>query len=116
MIYTNEYFPPGERYAMAMLILQENAGLTFKEARAFLAYSRESNLELAVEWGVTIQAISNLCRRAERKIEATGQSIEEILGEDNMPGYIDVEPPQFENLPQEYLDCIARSSGRKGGL
>ncbi|MCL2317998.1 MAG: hypothetical protein FWC44_02955 [Methanomassiliicoccaceae archaeon] len=58
------------RYGMALWMLQENAGLSFKEARVFLADERGESVDhLAKELKVTKQAIYNLSSAAKAKIE-----------------------------------------------
>jgi len=58
------------RYGMAIWMLQENAGLTFKEARVFMAGSRhESTDDLAKALGMTKQAVYNLASSARAKID-----------------------------------------------
>jgi len=69
-------------YAMNMLQLQEKAGLTYKEARAFLIPYRDiTPVHLADRLGVDVHAIYNLQRNAEKKIAASGYTLEEIYGE-----------------------------------
>lgn len=58
------------RYGMSLWMLQENAGLTFKEARVFMANDRlESTEDLAKALGVTKQGIYNLASSARAKME-----------------------------------------------
>jgi len=58
------------RYGMALWMLQENAGLTFKEARVFMAgYRHESTEDLAKALNVTKQAVYNLASSARAKID-----------------------------------------------
>jgi hypothetical protein len=73
-----------ETYAVNMLQLQEKAGLTYKEARAFLIPYRENVLSMSEGIAVSVHAIYNLQRKAKRKIDATGLTLEEIFG-DYMP-------------------------------
>lgn len=57
--------------------LQRRYGLTYKEARVYLAGSgRGVNARLAEEFGVGVHAIYNLRRRAKGKIEASCQNNE----------------------------------------
>ena len=58
------------RYGMALWMLQENAGLSYKEARVFLAPERGETVEhLAKTFKMTKQAIYNLSSSARAKIE-----------------------------------------------
>jgi hypothetical protein len=68
-----------ERYVMNMYQLQSIAGLTFKEARAFLLEWYGSVLDMAMDLGVGIHAIYNMQRRAKRKIAASGHTLDEIF-------------------------------------
>ena len=68
-------------YAMNMLQLQETANLTFREAKAFLVEYKETECDLADDWGVSLQAVYNLQRRAREKIRKCGKTLEEIYGE-----------------------------------
>jgi tRNA(His) 5'-end guanylyltransferase len=79
-------------YAIAMLILQEKAGLSYKEARAVLCGYRENPWMMAEEFGVTYSAVSNLIRRGERKMIAANISLSDILREYPM-GELLVDPP-----------------------
>ena len=70
-----------EERAMRLVLLQEAAGLTLKEAKAImLEYEEDSEYDLAEELGVTVQAVYNLERRARKKIDACGRTLKEILG------------------------------------
>jgi len=71
-----------------MLDLQEKAGLTYKEARAFLL-SRSSKMlyDLSVEWGISMEGVYNLSRRALKKLENAELNETDFLGSDN--GFID---------------------------
>ena len=58
------------RYGMAIWMLQENAGLTYKEARVFMANTRhESTEDLAKALNVTKQAVYNLASSARAKVD-----------------------------------------------
>jgi len=58
------------RYGMALWMLQENAGFSFKEARVFLADERGESVDrLAKELKITKQAVYNLASSARAKIE-----------------------------------------------
>jgi len=58
------------RYGMSMWMLQEKAGLTFKEARVYMADDRlESTDDLAKALNVTKQAIYNLGSSAKAKMD-----------------------------------------------
>jgi len=68
-----------EIYAMNMLQLQEKAGLTYKEARAFLIPYRDyTPWALADVFGIDVHAVYNLQRNAKKKIAASGYTLEEI--------------------------------------
>ena len=58
------------RYGMAMWLLQENGGLSYNEARVYLANSRnESNEQLAKALKVNKQTIYDLRRSAKEKLD-----------------------------------------------
>ncbi|MDR0524080.1 MAG: hypothetical protein LBG62_06655 [Candidatus Methanoplasma sp.] len=61
-----------------MLLLQDKAGLSFKEARVALADSAEERHSIAEEYGITQEAVSNLARRGRNKISGTGMTLEGI--------------------------------------
>jgi hypothetical protein len=69
-------------YAMNLWMLQEKAGLSFKEARVHLSNNREFFCNIAEEYGITTQAVYNIQRRAEKKIKDSGLTPEQIFGED----------------------------------
>jgi len=57
-------------YGMCLWMLQENAGLTFKEARVYMADDRvESTEDLAKALHVTKQGIYNLASAAKAKMD-----------------------------------------------
>jgi len=59
------------RYGMALWMLQENAGLSYKEARVFLAEERFESVEyLAKALNMTKQGIYNLSSSAKAKMGA----------------------------------------------
>lgn len=67
--------------------LQRRYGLTYKEARVYLAGSGKGvNARLAEEFGVGVHAIYNLRRRARQKIEATCYS------DDDAAEFCDINP------------------------
>jgi DNA-directed RNA polymerase specialized sigma subunit len=70
-----------ETYAMNMQQLQETAGLTYKEARAFLIYYRETVADMAEVLGISKTAVYNLQRKAKNKIALSGLTLEEIYGD-----------------------------------
>jgi len=80
--YEKEQLEERKVYALKMLELQEKAGLTYKEARVFL-HKRSSKMlyDLSVEWGITMEAIYNLSRRASKKVEKAGLAERVFLGE-----------------------------------
>ena len=57
-----------ERYACAIYRLQEEAGLTFKEARALLTPEQDDK-DLAEMWGCSLENIYNLARRGREKVK-----------------------------------------------
>lgn len=67
-------------YAMCMLKLQLH-GLTFKEARAVLHFSWETMEDITSEYNITYEAVYNLIRRGNNKINRTGKTLDEICGE-----------------------------------
>ena len=60
-------FIGAEKYALAIYRLQNEVGLTFKEARAMLTPS-EFDIELTEEWGCSIENIYNLSRKGWAKL------------------------------------------------
>jgi hypothetical protein len=66
-------------YAVAMLNLQEKAGLTFKEASVHVLET--TPIDLAEDWGVNVRSIYNLQRKAKKKIEESGYTSEELCGD-----------------------------------
>ena len=61
-----------ERYEHAVYRLQDEIGLTFKEARVILTPHQEI-AELAEKWGCSLENIYNLARSARKKVkEFTG--------------------------------------------
>ena len=70
-----------ETYAMNLYQLQSKAGLTFKEARAFLSQWYETVAAMAMDIGVGIHAIYNMRRRAKKKIADSGLAPDDIFGE-----------------------------------
>ncbi|MDR0334693.1 MAG: hypothetical protein LBH69_02265 [Methanomassiliicoccaceae archaeon] len=75
-----------EEYLTAVYLLQDKAGLSFKEARAWLIpfqYIRK----LAAEWKCSEENIHNLRRRGGDKIRKTGDNCgEEVLC--RIPAYL----------------------------
>lgn len=80
-----------ERYAVCMLLLEEEAGLTYREARAILHHSREEISDLAKIYGITEQGVYNMIRRAEKKIRDSGKTQSGILGE-YAPDIFNIDP------------------------
>ncbi|MDR0309588.1 MAG: hypothetical protein LBH88_02375 [Candidatus Methanoplasma sp.] len=79
------------RYGMALWMLQENAGLSYNEARAYLAYERgESTEDVAKALRITKQAVYNLSSSARAKIEEAGELDEVFKG--YFPLVINVNP------------------------
>ena len=56
-----------EKYALAIYRLQNEAGLTFKEARAMLTPD-EYDKDLMAEWGCSYENICNLSRKGHAKV------------------------------------------------
>jgi hypothetical protein len=86
------------RYGMALWMLQENAGLSYKEARVFLAEERyESTEHLAKALNMTKQGIYNLASSAREKME----KIEDIdaVFKGYFPLIVDVNPKGKERIP-----------------
>jgi len=66
------------RYGMGIWLLQENAGLTYKEARAYLANMRnESTEQLAEALDVNTQTVYDLRRSAKMKLD--GKLLDDVL-------------------------------------
>ena len=86
--YEKEQLEERKVYALKMLELQEEAGLTYKEARVFLL-SRSSKMlyDLSMEWGITMEGVYNLSRRAQKKIDETDLQIDDFA--DKRHGFID---------------------------
>lgn len=86
--YGKEELERRKTYALKLLELQEKAGLTYKEARVFLC-SRSAKMlfDLSVEWGITMEGVYNLSRRAAKKLEKAGLDELGFLGLDQ--GFID---------------------------
>ena len=61
--------------------LQTRAGLSYKEARAYLIESYESTFTMADYFETSLQAVYNLQRRAKNKVKKSGMTLEEIFGE-----------------------------------
>jgi hypothetical protein len=58
------------RYGVALWLLQEKAGLSYKEARVFLAHSRHETTEHLMEsLGISRNTIYGLRRSAKKKVE-----------------------------------------------
>lgn len=75
-----------EKYAYQIYRLQNEAGLTFKEARAILT-PHQGSKALAEEWGCTIENVYNLARKGREKVnELTGGDA--AKNEDLMPSYM----------------------------
>ena len=75
-------------YAMKMLELQERANLTYKEATVFL-HSRSAKMmhQLTDDWGITMEGIYNLLRRARTKIGKADMQITDFINTEE--GFID---------------------------
>jgi len=72
-------------YTMCMYRLQDQANLSYKEARAVL-YDRWETVEnIAKDFGISDQAVYNLIRRGLKKVEATGKNVNEIYGDYDLP-------------------------------
>jgi hypothetical protein len=70
-----------EKYAVCMLRLQQQANLTFKEARAYLCGHHEVYETLVKEYGITMKAVYNLARRGTEKVKKAGLNDEDLFGE-----------------------------------
>ena len=71
---------------MCMLLLQDKAGLSYKEARAVLLSNWETEKSLMAEFGIsTFEAVDNLYRRGMAKVKKTGKNVEEICGDYRLP-------------------------------
>lgn len=68
-----------ENYAISMLILQEKAGLTYKEARAALIVFRENIQSFSNEFDITTKAVLNLIRRGNIKMEKAGITLNDLM-------------------------------------
>lgn len=72
-------------YAMCMLLLQNDAHLTFMEARAALMPNWEPLNQMSKEYGITLEDVFNLQLSADEKIAKTGKTLEEICGKYALP-------------------------------
>lgn len=80
-------------YAVALWLLQERAGLTYREARVLLAgFRNENTCDLVQGLGITDQAVYNLKQRAKNKIAASKMTEDEILS-GYFPHSLDVSEP-----------------------
>jgi len=85
-------------YGMALWMLQENAGLSFKEARAYMAGDRnESTEDLAKALGVTKQGVYNLASSARAKMEKFEDLDKVFMG--YFPLIVDYSPKRKETVP-----------------
>lgn len=77
------------RYGMSIWLLQENAGLTYREARVYLSHERnETEEQLAETFGIKLRTVRGLRRSASKKLE--GKDLYDIL-----MGY---DPPLIETV------------------
>lgn len=60
--------------------LQMKTGMTLKEARAYMVGYWERPASIMDDYGISIQALCNLQRRAREKVAALGMTDEEIFG------------------------------------
>lgn len=72
-------------YAMCMLLLQDKAGLSYKEARAVMHDSWETTEALVKEFNISYEGVYNLVRRGNKKVHSVGMTVEEICGEYMLP-------------------------------
>jgi lambda repressor-like predicted transcriptional regulator len=72
-------------YAVCMLILQDKAGLSYKEARAVMSQGWETDKNIIEDYGISHQAIYNLYRRGLAKIDKTGMTQEQLCEGYNLP-------------------------------
>lgn len=73
--------------AMCIYRLQKEAGLSFKEARSLMINRGEGGLAILEEYALHGDALRMLIHRAERKLRATGKTLDEFCGED-LPNYM----------------------------
>jgi DNA-binding CsgD family transcriptional regulator len=73
-----------ERYKHCMYALQKKAGLTFREARAYLSRYRETSKSLADEWNTSVENVYNLIRKAHEKVDASGLTEKQLFGNMSM--------------------------------
>ncbi|MDR3282447.1 MAG: hypothetical protein LBS92_02410 [Candidatus Methanoplasma sp.] len=86
------------RYGMALWMLQENAGLSYGEARAFLADERlESTADLSKALGVAKATVYNLASSARAKLEKF-DDLEEVF-KGYWPLVADVNPRKKKSCP-----------------
>ncbi|MDR1404654.1 MAG: hypothetical protein LBJ20_03705 [Candidatus Methanoplasma sp.] len=66
-----------DRFSLHMFKLQDQAGLTFREAMAVLTHPGYTD-ELADKWGSTANNVRNLRRKGFEKVHASGISPDEL--------------------------------------
>jgi hypothetical protein len=74
----------GETYDHCMSALRKKAGLTYREARAYLMPNWERPEVLAEEWGITTEALYDIVHSAEMKIQRSGLTLDEIYGDNKI--------------------------------
>ena len=83
-----------EKHALNISQLRKKAGLTLREARAYLCDNWESQEGLAIEWLVCVYTIQELMEKAAKKIKDTSLTDKDIFG-DHPPETVFV-TPDFE--------------------
>jgi len=67
-----------DRYIICVFLLQDKAGLTYREARAVLNDNCDTVPGLSQEFGISHEGVYNLVRRGMEKVNATGKTVSEI--------------------------------------
>jgi len=81
-----------KEYIFGVHTLQDIAGLTFKEARAYInKYHMKNKEDLAKEFDITPQAVYNLERKAKIKVAASMLTNEDIFGDKISMGLLDAD-------------------------
>jgi hypothetical protein len=69
------------KYDYCIKVLQNEVGLTHKEARAYLSKRWEPPRGLAEHWHMSLDEVYDFIKASEEKVKATGKSESELFGE-----------------------------------
>ena len=73
------------KYAMNLMLLQKELGLSYKEARALMIDRWETPSEMAADLDMDIHSVYNMERRSAKKLEKSGKTYVDIVGDYYMP-------------------------------